>query len=162
MLQKTKSRNIISLKTSEREVSDAKRMSRHRAPSIKSKYYLPKEEYLTVVHYALRYPALLSEYNVLADTAGAIRYDRDKVQTSVDYDSTFEAATKLAKIGEKLHKIENALELSAPNETMKKYLRQSVCDGLSEYQLIQQGMRCGHGMFSNMRGRFYYELAGMI
>lgn len=137
-------------------------MSRYRPPSRKSKYYLPKEDYLTAVHYARRYPLLLAEYNVLADTAGAIRYDKDRVLTSNDFDSTFEAASKLMEISGKLHKIENALELASPSRTLMEYLRQSVCEGVMEYQLKQQGMKCGHGTFSTMRSRFYYELSKKI
>jgi len=137
-------------------------MSKYRAPSRKSKYYLPKETYLTVVHYALRYPTLLAEYNTLADTAGAIRYDKDKIQSSVDYDSTFEAAVKLAEIGKKLRNIEDALEIASPSIALKGYLRKNVCEGSSEYQLIQQGMKCGHNRFSVMRGMFYFELAKKV
>lgn len=137
-------------------------MSKYRPPSRKSKYYLPKEDYLTAVHYARRYPTLIAEYNVLADTAGAIRYDKDRVQTSGDYDSTFEAAVRLTEIGDKIHKIENALELATPDNALRRYLQQSVCDGMMEFQLKQRGMKCGHGTFSAMRRRFYFELSKKI
>ncbi len=137
-------------------------MSKYRPPSKKSKYYLPKETYFTVIHYAKQYPVLLAEYNVLADTAGAIRYDKDRVQSSGDYDSTFEAAVRLTEIGEKIHKIENALELSAPTKTLRWFLQQSVCFGLTRFQLKQQGMKCRDQHFSDMRSRFFYELSKKI
>lgn len=137
-------------------------MSKYRPPSKKSEWYLPKETYLTVVHYAKQYPVLLAEYNVLADTAGTIRYDKDKVQTSDNYDSTFETAVKLTEIGEKIHRIEDALELSAPTKTFRKYLILSVCNGLTLYQLRNRGLKCKNKTFSDMRSRFYFELSKKI
>ena len=54
---------------------------KHRILSEKNKYYLPKEDYLTAIHYALRYPMMLAELDDVRDTSTAIRYDKDKVQT---------------------------------------------------------------------------------
>ena len=36
---------------------------KYRTLSEKNTYYLPKEEYLTAIHYALRYPLMLAELN---------------------------------------------------------------------------------------------------
>ena len=54
---------------------------KYRTLSEKNTYYLPKEEYLTAIHYALRYPLMLAELNDARDTSSAIRYDKDCVQT---------------------------------------------------------------------------------
>jgi len=40
--------------------------------SKKSKYYLPKEEYLTVKHFCLQYPAWEAELDALPDAARAL------------------------------------------------------------------------------------------
>ncbi len=136
-------------------------MGKYRVPSKKSKYYLPHEQYLAVVHYALSYPALLAEYNTLADTIGAIRYDKDKIQTSNNYDSTFEAAVKLTEISSKLHKIENALELSEANEIIRNRLKEIVCYGKTIYQIvdIDDFKDCGRDRLQALRHKFLYELS---
>ena len=74
-------------------------MGKYRAPSENSKYYIPKEDYLTAIHYSLRYPLWKEEVETMADTSKGISYDKDKVQTSFGYDSTFEAAVKIMDSG---------------------------------------------------------------
>ena len=65
-------------------------MSKYRILSTKNKYSLPKEDYLTAIHYSLRYPLWVEELKTAADTGRAIRYDKDKVQSSNDFDQTAE------------------------------------------------------------------------
>ena len=139
-------------------------MGFYRTPSKKSKYYLPKEEYLTAIHYALRYPYLLEELQTVAnaDTGQAIRYDKDKVQTSNLYDSTAETAMQRAEIQEKLDKITGALETATTSKRELKYLRLHVCYGTSFWELENKGMKCGEYRFRVMRRMFYYTLAHKI
>ena len=80
-------------------------MSKYRLPSENSKYYIPKEDYLTAIHYSLRYPLLKEEVESMADTSKAITYDKDKVQSTSDYDSTMEAAIKIME-SDKQHKMQ--------------------------------------------------------
>ena len=80
-------------------------MSKYRIPSDKSKYYIPKEDYLTAIHYSLRYPIWKEEVEIMADTSKAITYDKDKVQSFSDYDSTMERAIKIAE-SNKQHKMQ--------------------------------------------------------
>lgn len=57
-------------------------MGKYRVPSEKNKYYIQREDYLTSVHYALRYPLWVEELRLTVDTGKAIRYDKltmDKV-----------------------------------------------------------------------------------
>ena len=53
-------------------------MGKYRPPSEKSKYYIPKEDYLTAVHYALRYPLWQQDLRDMANTSKGISYDKDK------------------------------------------------------------------------------------
>lgn len=135
-------------------------MSKYRIPDKKSKYYLPKEEYLTAIHYSLRYPSLLAEYNVLADTAGTLRYDREKVQTSGSYDSTEETGIKLAEIRTKLDIIDGTIE--EVSRELDKYLRLGVCYGFTFEQLKGNGMPCEHAKYYRMRREYLYKLAQKI
>ena len=139
-------------------------MGHYRTPSKSNKYYLPKEEYLTAVHYALRYPLLIEELKTTAnaDTGQAIRYDKDRVQTSNLYDATSETAMQRAMIQEKIDKIMDTLEEATDSAHEKKYLRLHVCYGFTQWQLEDKGMKCGRYRFSDMRQYFYYLLSKKI
>lgn len=139
-------------------------MGFYRIPSKNSKYYLPKEEYLTAVHYALRYPYLLEELNTIAnaDTAQAITYDKEKVDSSNLSDSTAKTAIMRAELKDKIKKISEALTESTETEDEENYLRLHVCYGFNYWQLVAKGMKSGQYRFSNMRQYFYYALARKI
>lgn len=138
-------------------------MGHYRVPSKKNKYYLPRQEYLSAIHYALRYPYLLEELkNINADSSQGIRYDKDKVQNSNLYDATSEIALERATLQEKIDKIVGALEDATDTKTELKYLRMHVCYGFTRWQLEEKGMKCGEYRFSNMRQYFYYLLSKRI
>ena len=139
-------------------------MGFYRTPSKNSKYYLPKEEYLTAIHYALRYPYLLEELQTIAnaDTGQAIRYDKDRVQTSGDYDATAETAIQRAEIKEKLEKIEASLDTATRTKAERKYLRLGVCYGDNYWALERKGIQCGKARYYTMRRIFYFTLAQKI
>lgn len=137
-------------------------MGKYRAPSEKSKYYIPKEDYLTAIHYSLRYPLWKQEVESMADTSKAIVYDKDKVQTSNDYDSTFEAAAKIIE-SDKQHKmqiIDDTLKYVA--DDMADWLKLGVCYGLTFYQLKGKGLPCERDAYYLMRRHYYYELVKRI
>lgn len=135
---------------------------KYTTPSKKTKYYIPREDYLTAVHYALRYPLMMQELNDMANTAKAIRYDKDKVQTSFDYDQTFEAALRISesemRIKTKL--IDDTIALVA--DGLDAWLRKGVCYGMTFDQLKGQGIPCERDKYYLMRRHFYYELIAKI
>lgn len=134
-------------------------MSKYREPSKKSKYYIPKEDYLTAIHYSLRYPLWKEEVEKMADTSKAIAYDKDRVQTSGDFDSTFEAAVKIMETGKqsKIQMIDDIIHQVACN--MDYWLRLGVCYGLTFDQLKGKGMPCERDLYYLIRRHYYYELA---
>ena len=137
-------------------------MGKYRTPSSNSKYYIPKEDYLTAIHYSLRYPLWKEEVADMSNTARAITYDKDKVQTSSDYDSTFEAAVRVME-SNKLHKIQiidDTIALVA--DGMDYWLRLGVCYGLNFNQLKGKGMPCEDKKYYTIRRRYYYELVKRI
>lgn len=137
-------------------------MSKYRTPKPSSKYAIPKEDYLTAIHYSLRYPLWKEEVDTMADTSRAITYDKDKVQTSSDYDSTYEAAVRISDsyAMQKIKLIDDLLTLVAG--TMDTWLRLGVCYGLTFNQLKGKGMPCEKDMYYTMRRRYYYELVKLI
>lgn len=137
-------------------------MSKFRPLSRKNKYYIPKEDYLTAIHYSLRYPVWKQEIDAIADTAKAIRYDKDNVQSSGDYDATFEAAVKLSEstIAHKVKLIDDIIY--QVSKGMDNWLRLGVCYGLTFEQLKQKGMPCERDMYYDIRRHYYYELSKRI
>ena len=137
-------------------------MSKFRPLSRKNKYYIPKEDYLTAIHYSLRYPVWKQEIDAIADTAKAIQYDKDNVQSSGDYDATFEAAVKLSEstIVKKVQLIDDTI--GQVSKGMDNWLRLGVCYGLTFDQLKNKGMPCERDMYYEIRRHYYYELSKKI
>lgn len=134
---------------------------RYRTPTENNKYYLPKHTYLACIHYALQYRDWRMYLDAERDTRGAIRYDKDRIQTSGDYDSTSVTAIRMIEIQEKIDMIDDIIALIT-DEGMQRYLRMSVCYGFTIYQLQDIGMPCGKNYMSKLRQRFYYELSKKI
>lgn len=135
-------------------------MSKYRTPSTSSKYYIPKEDYLTAIHYSLRYPLWKEEVADMANTAKAIVYDKDKVQSSSGYDSTYEAAVRIQEKQSKIQLIDDTIMLVA--DGMDYWLRLGVCYGLNFDQLKGKGMPCEKDKYYLMRRRYYFEISKRI
>lgn len=136
-------------------------MSEYRLPAESNKYYLPKHTYLACVHYALQYRDWRAYLDAERDTRGAIRYDKDRVQTSGDYDSTSATAIRMVEIQDKVNLIDGIIS-NVCEEAMCKYLRLTVCYGFTIYQLQEQGAPCGKNYMTKLRQRFYWELSKKI
>lgn len=126
----------------------------------KNKYSLPREDYLTAIHYSLRYPLWLEELRTAADTGKAIRYEKDKVQTSNSSDPTYEVAARMADLTDRINMIDDLLKMVA--QDMDRWLRLGVCHGLTFEQLKAKDMPCERKKYYLMRRRYYYELAQRI
>jgi len=128
--------------------------------SEKSKYSLPREDYLTAIHYSLRYPLWLEELRTAADT-GAIRYDKEKVQTSNSSDPTYEVAVRMGELTDKINLIDNTI-LEAAGDVYAPYLRYSVCHGLTYDQCCAKGLFQGRRQFYEMRRYYFFLLSRKI
>lgn len=133
---------------------------KYRPLSDKNKYSLPKEDYLTAIHYSLRYPLWVEEIRTAADTGVAIRYDKEKVQTSNNSDPTSEVAIRMAELEDKVNMIDNILKYVA--QEMDSWLRLGVCHGLTFEQLKAKNMPCERDKYYGMRRKYYYLLAQKI
>jgi len=133
---------------------------KHRILSEKNKYYLPKEDYLTAIHYALRYPMMLAELDDVRDTSTAIRYDKDKVQTSPSDSMIINAAIKASQLSDKVKMIEDAIAVTANG--LDTYLKWGVCYGLKFNELKGKGMPLERTAYYEMRRKFYYILSQKI
>ena len=137
-------------------------MGKYRTLSESNQYYLPKHTYLTCIHYALQYRDWIALLNTERDTRGAIRYDKDLVQTTNDFDSTSETAMRMIEISDKVSKIDGCIVEACDDTVMEKWLRLGVCYGFTVYQLIEEGMPCGKNLYYSLRQKFYYGLSKKI
>ena len=131
-------------------------MGKYKAPGKNSKFYLSKEDYLTAVHYALRYPQWKGELDALTDTGLGIRYDKVLVQTSPRQDGLEKLAIKRAAISVKIDLIDKIIK--QVSKGMDDYIRLSVCYGMTYFQLLEKGIPCSRKLYSEIRGHFYYLL----
>lgn len=133
---------------------------KYRTLSEKNKYSLPKEDYLTAIHYSLRYPLWVEELKTAADTGVAIRYDQERVQTSNSSDPTSDVAIRMAELTDKINMIDDIIKSVA--QGLDSWLRMGVCHGLTFEQLKGKNMPCERDKYYLIRRRYYYELAQKI
>lgn len=137
-------------------------MGRYRALRENNKYYLPKQTYLMCIHYALQYRDWKASLDAERDTRGAIRYDKDHVQTSNDYDSTSETAMRMIEYDDKCKMIDKVIDVACDYSTLNSWIRLGVCYGFTFSQLKAEGMPCERDLYYKIRRRFYYELSKKI
>lgn len=135
-------------------------MVQFRTPTERSKYYVPKEVYLTVIHFCRQYPLWVAELETEPDASKAITYDRERVQTSNQYDATSEIAMHRHMIAKKKEIIDRISSDVAGD--MAQWLRLGVCYGLTFPDLEIRGIPCVDKTYYRMRKRFYYEVSKVI
>lgn len=133
---------------------------KYRVLSDKNKYSIPKEDYLTAIHYSLRYPLWVEELRTAADTGVAIRYDKEKVQTSNSSDPTYEVAVRMAELTDRINMVDDTIRLVA--EGFDNWLRMGVCHGLTFEQLKGKGMPCERDKYYHLRRKYFFELSRRI
>lgn len=132
-------------------------MAQFRTPTISSKYFVPKETFLTVVHYCRQYPGWLEELRRGPDMVKAIDYQKDRVQVSPSSDQLERVAIRRAALYEKLRSVEYTAEIVAGD--LAGWLIKGVCYGHPYHYLQQKGIPCGKDLYYQLRRRFYFEMA---
>lgn len=136
-------------------------MSKHRVLSKKNKYYLPKEEFLTVVHFCKQYPSWKEEEQTIKSSLlGSPVMDDARVTSSNVSDPTGDAALQLERYTTKIDIIERTAKEVAG--MMAHWLIEGTCYDRPYYVLKQKGIPCGKDLYYLMRRRFYYEVAQRI
>ena len=133
---------------------------KNRVLSEKNEFYLPKEEFLTVLHFALQYPNWVQELRTEPDTSKAITYDEERVQTSGGYDACSETAMRRYMLEKKKKLVEDIAREVAPE--IYDYLILGVAYGWTFWQLQAKGMPCEKDTYYNRRRKFYHLLAKKI
>lgn len=131
---------------------------RGRKPSPQSDYYLPSRQYQYAVSFALMRDDWKAEIKSLENQAKAIRYDKDKVQSSPGYDPTEAAALEIYEIKRKVDLIDKTIE--EVSEGMDSFIKLAVCNGFTYTQLTtgRHHMPLNHIAFGKIKHKFYYQL----
>ena len=135
-------------------------MSQYRTPRPSNKYYIPREEYLTVLHYCRQYPQWEAELKVDPDSGSGVDTEKEHVQTSNQFDPTSSLAIRRAMIAKKKRTVDEIIHNVAMG--MDEWITLGVCYGMTYYQLDQRGIPCGAKLYYKIRQRFYFEMAKKI
>ena len=133
-------------------------MGQWRTPTVNSKYFIPKETFLTVVHFCKQYPLWVAELSIQPDTNRGVSYDGDIVQTSGLSDMTAQEGSRRAEIARKKKLVDETTK-EVGGEHLGWWLLQGVCFDYPYFSLQQRGIPCGKDKYYEMRRRFYYELS---
>lgn len=134
---------------------------RTRLPSKNNPWWTPTHDYKCAVEWCLRYPDWKKELRSLPDTSKGIAYDKDKVQTSNDFDSTAELAMRRVDIESKANLLESTAKVCMPSAT--EYLIMGVTiDGITFNELEAKGIPYSKSQYFRIRQKFYHLIANKI
>ena len=136
-------------------------MKRSRRPKRTSKYWIEPEIFDNVVTFCRCYPVWVKELQSLPDGNRAIQYDKDKVQSSGNYDATATMALKRLEIERKVNTILTTAKIASP-ELWEWIIKDVTSSDYSVTDLIQQGMPASVNHYTNVRRYFYYLLSTRI
>lgn len=136
-------------------------MKRSRRPKRTSKYWIEPEIFDNVVTFCRCYPVWVKELQSFPDGNRAIQYDKDKVQSSGNYDATATLALKRLEIERKVNTILTTAKIASP-ELWEWIIKDVTSSDYSVTDLIQQGMPASVNHYTNVRRYFYYLLSTRI
>jgi predicted YcjX-like family ATPase len=133
---------------------------KYKTPSERSKFFVPKEDYITAIHWCLRYPLWVAELKLLPDTNRSMAYENDRVQNSARSDITADTVIRIKELERKIELLEDTAK--KVDEDLKDYIILGVTQGLTVFQLLQRGMPCNKNEYIKKRQQFYYEISKKI
>lgn len=137
-------------------------MAQHRIPKENSKYYIPKEEYLTVLHYCRQYPYWEAELAAIKEdmVGSGIDTEKERVQSSNQFDPVSTMGIRMVAISQKKKMVDDAIKACAAG--MDKWVIMGVCYGLTYPQLKLRGIPCSANTYYKIRRYFYYRMSKII
>ncbi len=133
-------------------------MPHNRRPKPGSKYFLPKHEYLQVVHFCLSYNGLKQRLNALGG-APAIKYDGMPHGTTTG-DPTGHDGALAASLRGKIHLIEDSV-LECTGEALYEPMMAFITMENVTVEQIEAAydLVMGRRQFSTLRRRIYWTIA---
>lgn len=137
---------------------------RKKTPRVKPKndaYWVEPEYKKHVIAWCRCYKRWKYRLMDLRNSLRGINYDKDRVQTSGDYDQTADVAVKCEELEKKIRLLEDTARKVSPD--MYFWIIKGVTDEyVTVQELIQQGMPCSRNTFVRMTDKFYYLLSREI
>lgn len=132
----------------------------HRTPTPKSKYWVEPRKYKFVMSWCECYPLWKKELETLPDGNRGIDYSKDKVQSSGNFDSTYETAVKRVDLEQKVNILETTAKLVTDDLT--EWLIKGTTEDLTADDLVSMGMPCSKSLYYQIRQKFYYQLSKRV
>lgn len=137
-------------------------MSKGRRPTKKSKHYVAPALWDHAITFCRCYPLWKAELSV-CDSSRAIRYDKDRVQTSGDFDPTETLGIRRAELQKKVDIVEQAAAEATVSEVIQELLILGVTHGLSYDTLsAKYGIPCGYRQYHECRRTMIKHVADKI
>lgn len=131
----------------------------YRIPTLKSQYYLPKQEYLTLRHFCYQYPEWHDRRKaLLLEGVRAVNCD-GMPHGSNTMDPTESAGIKIAMLDRNIRAVEETA--AEAGGELYKWLLKGVTDENATYAYLKQVMKipCGKNLYYRRRQMFYWRLS---
>ena len=132
-----------------------------RIPAPTSKWYIPKQAFLTAKHFAYQYQEWKDELSTLETGLGSPNFNGMPHGNYLS-NPTAEIAERRAELDEKIKLVEQTAREVAPD--MYRWLLKAVTAEGTTYTYLRNvmGIPCGINRFTDIRRHFYYELSKKI
>lgn len=130
-------------------------------PKLNPDYWIEPEYKKHVIAWCRCYKRWKYRLMDLRNSMKAIEYDKDKIQTSGNFDQTADIAIKCEELEKKIRLIEDTARMVEPD--MAFWIIKGVTDEyVSCKDLEAQGMPCSRNTYSRMTDKFYYLISKEI
>lgn len=125
-------------------------------------YWLSKHRFYEVYHFALQYTEWKDRYLSLEDSSQAIRYDRERVQTSPSADGLENVAIERSELQQKIKMVEETAREADPD--LYRWILKAVTTEEASFDYLKSCMNipCERDMFYDRRRKFYWLLSKKI
>ena len=132
------------------------------APTKKSKYWIPRQRYLTVIHYCLQYSEWQEEYADLASgSVSGINYN-GMPHGSGSGNPTEVKAIRMAELSKKIATVEETAK-EAGGEISEWILKGVTIENATfNYLKMVTGIPCERDMYYERRRKFYWLISQKI
>lgn len=137
-------------------------MSGYRVPTETSKYYIPKQRYLTARHFCLQYREWQDEYNSLKTNGLKAIVYTGMPHAANTGDPTAQAAERMEELSRKMKLIQDTVQEVSPE--LYKWLLKGVTEEDISFDYLKQIMNipCGERYYYECRQKFFYVLSNKL
>lgn len=135
-------------------------MGEIRIPKKNGEYVIPKEKYLTAVHYCRQYKDWLKEYRSLGGEPRALQYD-GSTHGSGQGNPTEQIGIRREELDRKMRTVESAVYEAGP-EIYRWLLRGVTEQGMTYESLYRLHIPCSRQRYYHCRRKAYYLISEIM